>query len=737
MSNLMKPRGDFWKLCLFSFLLVLGRDSNWFWSTVRLVPTLSNCVLTPELAWQVPLVSAGMAGLFSFIPYLIYAFLAALVIAVLSSELGSESICVSFLTAAGLSFAVMPLGLFPVATLFLIKLVASLEWLRMRRSLQLTLSLAIVFLALLTSLEFGVAILFLLCLLIIGDRQAVPRLFRWSALGILVVCASLPFLQPALWKALIRALSWIWLWVPVELIPELQPPMQHPRHWLALLFLGTTGIVLRRSLTFVDSEQNSIGRLCFYLSLLLFCLLGVGCAHYLFIAASAVLLLASLFAVSPAPLNSDRRLPLLFIGAAIVFVVWNTDKLALLAGQPGVTKIDPSQWVDQGIVVLTNLSQSSYWQQGKFARQFRLILDDRWDLFGDQYGEYLAACRDLKEVRIDAYFRDDLQWGGYRRVIDQWGASLLVVDSTELRAIRALSNSPDWKLMGIDAYQTIFGLQHVPRNLPQLNRTLEGILFLEWPALKKSADLENSVVAGNDDEARRVANVLCAARLPYAGLRFIREDFDSDTEKVRTRCYLELAHRVFRHSGHCSLLDQYRGIARLRSEVAEGLWTGRELNAVVSALEGLGLIVDKSDAGGAFSVELQEDMPDQRESIENETPEQFAEQRIRELLVTGQSRIEDDLLDALDESVRPFFLVMLNAPWVASSQLLMEFEQLLHEERQIPSQQLSEIYFYYGCLALETGEVKIAVDALNLSQKLASNSPFGEIRNLYLQQLLR
>lgn len=727
------PWGAIGTLFLVACLIVLARNPLWQLDQVRLVPTISRSLLTPEKAWQVPILTAEGSELLVAVPYLIYAILAAALIALVAIQFGQQFNVLSLLVVVSLSGAISPLNLIPAAGLFGLRHVGIAAWFQSRRLLRVVCLLSILFVAMLSTLEFGVCLFFLLFALLSTQDSSVRQRVLLAG-GLIAGTLLCRFLRPEFFDVALRPLSWSWLQVPHELLPSLQTPVILPEKWLSLGAMLAVAALLWRVRVGRNLDGGSLRKYGLLGGLFCFSLLGLGCAHYYFLSALAGLLLVLSMGTVQGTWPGWNRISSVAIGLAVIGLVWQTDKLAFVAGVVPVRRVDPSMWVQRGRVILMDLDESLAWQTGRLAHQFQLVLDDRWDLFGGLYSEYLGTCRDLKEVRIHSYLRSDGRWGGYKRVVNDWNASLLVVNSQQLGAIRGLSNSPDWKLMGIDGERTLFGSQKEPANLPQLQQALQAILFLEWPSRQQTIEIEETIVVGDDSDARNVANVLCAIRLPYAALRYIREDRSPQAEKVRTRCYLELAHRVYRHSGEGSLLDQYRAISRLRGEIQEGVWSERELVSIARALEGIGQTVVANEVLGKAAGGLADGL---LQDLTERTGQDSLMQQLRLVLLEGREEAARELIAEIDPGRRPIFAVLLESPRLSTSEMFKRWDPLFAWGGQEQEFMNGELKFYMGCLAIEAGESTIAIDALQESKRLASGLPFGEIGQLYLQQLLR
>ncbi len=725
------------KIAMVSALIILGRNSIWLVDSVRLVPAISGCVLSPSSAWQVPVVQAGFADLLTSVPYSLYAFFSAFVIAGLVRLITKETNLTALLAVGSLSLFVQPLDLFPMICLLLLGMFSVSSGNAQRSALRLTMILLVALGAILFTLDFGFVLLLLILTLLECTDQRNQRIRQVIAISIITAIAVSAGLSTGFFNACLRPVSWVWLNIPTELLPSLQSPLQQKQLWPSLGVLAAFVF----SVWFTRPPELQ-GEKRIFLSLLLISLIGIGSSHYLLLAMCGLIILLRRISLDPLKQFNHPRLAMLAIFIAAGFAFWKTDKVAVLAGETPPRLVDPTRWQTEGNVILMNLEHSSDWQTQKVSRQYKLVLDDRWDIFGNDYHDYVEVCRDLHDVRVNSYLKDDLTWGGYKRRVEKWEASLLVVESSQWATIRGLSVSPEWKVMSIDGRRTIFGLQEVPSNLEQLTQANRAIMFLEWPNKIRNFNLDETIVIGSDHDARMIANALCAMRLPYAGMRFIRNDFSRQGEKIRTSCYLELAHRVHRHSGRGSLLDQFRAVARLRDEYARGLWAKKELALIAISLQGLGLEQLAIEFGlepeerGQWISKSRDDSSEQNGLTSNKGDQALFRDQFQQALLSGDVQACEALLAESDE--RMLLERVLTKSWNAKpSDLLGGMSQILKEEKLGQASVQGEAFFYVGCVALEIGEFEQAIGAFNRSQQLAPDLPFKSIRELYLSQIVQ
>jgi hypothetical protein len=380
-----------------------------------------------------------------------------------------------------------------------------------------------------------------------------------------------------------------------------------------------------------------------------------------------------------------------------------------------------------------------------------VLIDDRWDALPDLYRDFPGARRDLREVRDDSYRRTDGTWGGGLRRIREWSPTLLVTPTHDIDGIRRISMSPQWRVMGLDARRAIFGRSDESRNAAQLQRALATLTSLEWPGANFGGVDPRVLVVSSSDDARPVANALCAMRLPYAALRILPEQQDPATEAIRAWCYLELAHRVRHHSGRASLLDQHRALCRVRDLLSEASPPLDDVLKIAGSLEGLGLdylahqcaervlsLTDSSDVPRAIhehagAIQRRAASPSDEAGTVDETASDGPEQAMRAALEHGDAEACRRTLPQLDPLIRDYYAALAAAgaqtPTAVSDQLAAALDQA-----EFPDRLRGEASFYLGCLRIETGE---GVEAIAALAAIDPDSPYTALQQLYLAQLRR
>ncbi len=695
-------------LWLLAWMVLLGTHPEWFDVRVRVLPSSTPALWVIGTTWQVPLARLPVAELIANCWFPLYAFIAAGVIAGVCR--GSDSDCSldRILATVGLSLLIQPLDLM-CAVILGLPLFEKRE-----KSSPWTGWLPVVGagLAILTTLDFGIVLLAAWATLAsasCGELRIQRR--RWLAplLLMLTACAVLIAFCPGFGSAAWRPVSAIWGRPQTHLLPSLSVFSAAPAHRLALsLLVPFVGLCARSAL------HSGFGR-----SRLLLCVtglvLGLACPRY---SCLAGLLFAAQFCQRPSAvvmLRHPRVIGVTCLVLALARIGWVTDFTALLAGQSVPRRLQPALWETSGPVILMNLDQSNDWRAPELAQRFPLLADDRWETMSDDYQEYAALCRDLRQVRDHSYLRSDGQWGGYKRWLDEWSPALVVVTSTDEESIRGLSLSPDWRVLGVDGERTMFGRSNDPHSLPQLRQSLRCLMTLEWPARPEGFTVENTIVTGSPSDDLSVGSSLCALRFPYAALRFIRHNHSAGAQRLRARCHLDLAHRVAGQSASGSVLDQYRAVIHTREILRHLPPDSEEAIRLERGLRGL-----------------------DRYRLVDSPGMNPVEQQLRTALLTGQTEAVLPLLQQIGEPLQSYYHALADAPHRPVEEVCTALQTAITDMSDRASTDTrSEAHFYLGCAAIEAGESRLAIQALQASVTLAPNLPFREIRNLYLRQLVR
>ncbi len=472
------------------------------------------------------------------------------------------------------------------------------------------------------------------------------------------------------------------------------------------------------------------------------------CSHYLW-------LVAFLLCVSfrkPTLLGTSPRVDRIALVAGVFLAGFQAAPqlpavIGFVLGDPNEHRLEVAEWESRGHVLLMNLDDANEWQPGRMRKRYDLVLDDRWERARDRFEDYAVLCRDLNEGRAGSYLRSDLGWGGYAPVLDRIEPTLLVQSSDNLIEIRRLSLSPHWRILGIDAERTYFGYTDDRTIQPQGRRAIELLNQLEWPRGKAESLPANTIVASSWEDSLKVSAVICAIRFPYAAMRYLSDDGAIETLKQRSWCWVEISHRVRRHAGTTSLLDQSRAIAGFREALeSEGASADELLDMAVSldVLEAYGPAVEFAQASlleGSLS-------PERRTEAEALIVKAGAaremqvgsgdepEQRLRLYLKTGDRQLATELFSQLSANRQPFYAFLIGAAERSAVDLYHELSGLIDAGR-IPSDLVDEARFYQGCLGLEAGDTYAAVTAFQASREIAPESRFTPLREMYLLRLGR
>ncbi len=86
----------------------------------------------------------------------------------------------------------------------------------------------------------------------------------------------------------------------------------------------------------------------------------------------------------------------------------------------------------------------------------------------------------------------------------------------------------------------------------------------------------------------------------------------------------------------------------------------------------------------------------------------------------------------------PFYRVLIASPETPSLELVAALQSVVAGMGDnLPAELKSEAEFYLGCAALESGDTLTVLTAFIESEATAPDSPYREIRGVYLRQLTR
>jgi len=735
----------FWLLSL----LLLCSSSRLPGEKVRILDARHEVALLSNTEWVVPALKWDVANVLAEIPYWFFAVAGSLLISLLAwSHISRTSLPVILLLIFGLSLKLQPEYLIPGVILLVMIQILNHHYKQQSQRWKILLVAAVgIALSVLLTIEFGFIALYCFLMLMPDFIQHGSQKLNFSLPIAALFVVAIGTQVTGFFPTAFRPLSWLTSPYSSQLLPSTR----------SLYYVGhatiADGLLVLFLLYFLLKTVSN--KKTFFFPLLLFPL-GVACTHYLWLTAFSI-------AAGPKPEKSfelPSRTNVLILSGCLLFGAIQfasnagsyTD--ALLGDATSNRYIDPAKWSCRGRVMLMDLEQSNQWQSESIQRKYTLLLDDRWETCSAFYPQYARFSRDLNEGRADSYLLSDDSWGGYKRGIKAWSPSLLVTSSQNLQDIRRLSLSPHWSLLGIDSQRTIFGLKQDRTTLRQAQQAYSLLTHLEWPRGNPNLLPENTIQATTWKDSLQVSKVLCAMRFPYAALRYLPAENGIQSDKQKTWCLLEISHRVSRHTGEASLLDQYRAIRGILRSCSQKSWPAEELLRAAQSLEILSAHAVASQlAQKALDVRWPYSLNSikQRQAniiIENSkklrsnnktnlaSQQTSPESKLREALKQGDEEVANQQLLLLAEHRRAYYAFLISSPNRQPTQLYVELNQLLVEKR-IPQNFRAEAWFYLGCLALEAGDTQSTIAAMQESKKLAPNSAYEPIRELYLRQLGR
>lgn len=731
-----------------SFLMLISVAEGGPFQTVRVLPTEVDAVLAPEWAWESPILWLSSLEPLAECPYWLYAAVVSFLITrFLRARFQSGPAEFSESGIAPIILAALSLQVRPVELVTATIVVGAAKILTHPcsdgRSRGRSIGLVTAVVAAVTlCVDFSIVLFFLLigwlrhssgCLSV---RQTVAVLT-----GVAIVCGLglICFLGFA--EAFARPVTW-WR-VAENHVPMIPSSGDGFLTWIPL---GLTVVVVIHSwcLAWSSARRQSVQ----LLALLAFSLLALTCRYYHWVSLLGVVSCTDYAEPNRRTFVRGRLLrwclvPIVLLSLASQFESYRS---FALTGRWPRQFVDPVQWNTSGRVMLMQPEFSSRWQSERLSNSFRLIVDDRWDLFSARYRNYQLVCRDLSEFRSSRYIRSDGTWGGYRQWTEKWKPTLLVVDSSDLDGIRRLALSPDWNVVGIDSHRTILAAAGEPKNANQIRTAGRLLSELEWPSPKFDGSYGNVLVASGSTARMKVARVLLAMRLPYAALRVMPEAADP-SHYLSAMCHFEISHRIFRHTHTHSLLDQYRAIYHLRLCVDSNQLSATQLIRIARGLEGL------SEPGTAieFVKQLSEqsgfNTPQERqwatELIVRCEPQVADELRvgmqkldasIRRALRSGDLSAVNSCLKTMVGREREFFEVLASAISNSPEDVYRELIALLNAP-DFPNRLRGEALFYLGSLAIEIGDSPSAATAFSASIQVEPSHSRNSISRVSLMNL--
>lgn len=715
--------------------LLLGRQLSVPVDGTFLVAPLHEGILTSAAAWDVPLSRWDAVAVWLRVPVWAACVAAACVVAWLATAIGRRRPWLAAFTVAALCAALRPQHAVLLLLAGLTGRIAARWSTTSPSGRRLLAAVVLLLVAALTTLDFGF-VLFLLLVIVLADSMSGLLSSRSLSAGQVIAVILLPTatvtaavgLGRSFLHAALRPLQIVRLGLEPELFPELASPWTDVSLWPSALFLLLVAAwEMRKRLSEAAGRRDGSAASV----LLTVTVLGLCSRWWL---APAIAVVAAIVAERPgvavgrAALNRHRLTwqvaGILGAGLFLVFAMQREGWQPGLAGLPS-RQVDLTAWSVDGSVLLTRPEHAVDWKGGQKPPRTDLLLDERTDVQPEMAVRWAAICDDVRDGRNERYLRSDATWGGYAPLFERWSPALIVLDSDDHRAIRQLSLDPAWNVMAIDARRTIFGDADRAGNALQSRRAGTLVFRLEWPDPRVQVSLEGTLEFGTAADARRVAGVLNAMRLPYAALRVLPDDNHSQTQEIRAWAWTELSLRAVRQTGRRSLVDQFRAVRSL----------------------------DTLSRAGRLSPVDQDRVATLRRSLQDTSTE--SRPAVEQLATTGteidaltsvERQIRDHILQGDRAAVRALLPRLASAPLrayyaaivdLASDRDVWQTEQIfrISDSSELPLRIREELNFYRGCLALELPDAAGAVEFLRKSRQLRRDSAWSELRGLYLQQL--
>jgi hypothetical protein len=738
----LEPRILRWDWAI-SLLLLISVAPDGPFQIVRVLPAETDAVLAPDWAWDPPASRISAVQLIAEWPYWLYAAGMSFLIAwFLTPRTETRDFRIRFGLLVAFSILARPIDLIAAAIVIVTSSVLSRSRSEVAsRNVIASFGVSVVA-AVFLCLDFSVVLLVLLACWLKSGKPYLTGQRLIAVLAGFVLTGGLSWLYwPGLVAAFARPLTWES--VSQNVLPMTPAVGDGLTSWLAF---GLTVVLVAHSWwTVWNSDRPGHSRL---ILLSVFSLLAFTCRYYQWVSLLGIVCLAYSATRKLRPVDQERRLRWSAVAMAMLFLFPQIESYQsfTLTGHWPRQFVNPPEWGTSGRVMLMNPEFSSRWQTSESREAFDLIVDDRWDLFRDQYNNYRQVCDDLRDVRSSRYLRTDGTRGGYQQWTEQWKPTLLVADSADLDGIRRLSLSPHWKVMGIDSHRVIFGAEKEPQNSDQFRTAARLLSELEWPSPQFDGSFGNTLAATGAAPRTKVARILLAMRLPYASLRVMPESVGNDDLLV-AMCHFEIAHRVFRHTRTHTLLDQYRAIYHLRHLVARGRLSAQQLVRVARGIEELG----EPETAVTFATMLSA----QPSSGITQEQQWAAELTSRcKLQVDGESILASDdpetlirlamrsgdqvavvkCLSSLDGRSREFFQILADSIRKTPEDVYRELISLLNRP-DFPTDLRGEALFYLGSLAIEIGDSPGAAAAFSASIQVAPSQPLNSISRISLMNL--
>ena len=712
-TNLL--RAFFW-WCT-SVLVLAIQAPDWLNASVRLIPAPSQSLLSESGVWQPPASGIQSLAMLTEFPGWVFAIVAAAVVSLIA--LRTERSDHAFTSIALLPALILTLR--PETFLVQLLLVAACHSGAGRFSsppLRWLLLTALAAFSLLLSPDFGLVLVMCLFLLFprMPDVETHLKPIHWVPFAVAVIlCGAIVLPGSGLSRAFLRPVTG--LLADSSLTPSLASIFGCPNGLITAMFCGISLLVLTQRLyRNAATAANVLYSLCLLG-------IGIGCGWYL----SAALFVAAEMSHSThtRPYRPSVRLSfaatvVTAVTSTVLFYAGMTSFRLPLARHSQI--VDTGVWNIRGPILLTNLDHSADWQTAACRERFSLLLDDRWDATVPGADRYASTVRDLRYELRDHYLTLHGESGGFNRFLNKHKPVAIVVDSSESRTIRQLSVDPHWKMMSVDHKRTVFANSQSPRPRAFLARASQLWQHLECPGVNTNISPDGMLAFETSLDARIVASVFNAIRLPYAALRVLPDDQSHATENVKTWCYVELAFRALYYLGQPSLLDQFRAHQRLQTvcdpNLIERLIFQPEIQSFQKA-----------------RTELKRQQHPLQVVIQREMSE--VEQNVRRAIQLGdRDEGSRQCRQLTDSTIRMFYQCLLQSTEKNGRETFNEFIALASEDG-CPPRIREESLFYAGCLALEMGDGNAARDCLIKSHQNRPQSQFTALRSQYLSQLSR
>lgn len=732
--HVLRDRMIWW---LAAFLLLIGGEPAWQSATVTIVPPPGPGVLEPASAW--PVLASHLPGIEAAgtWPYWLFATVASGLIscAAASSRSGGGSLTV-FCLASGLALSLEPVRLPAAVLVFAAARLAVASTLRDRPRRWLISAGLLIGLASLASIDCGVVLLVLTTafgldvIQRIASRSAVTPLLRNVLLIWLTGLAVAALCLPDSARTWLRPLTALWLRSDLTLDASLSPVLWNRDLWCPG---GLLAVVMFVAPFRPDADRSRQLRRAATVALL--SLTGLTCGAFVALALAGI---AGALSDQPTSNPAETTIPqaastrwmrsagLACLAAGLLRLGFSFHEhgSTVLTGGIRERRINVGDWELSGRVLLMNPGQAGDWLPGDLRGRFTPLIHDCLIAPADQLAIYAGVCEDIRHGRKHRYLRPDGTWGGYEAWLKEWNPALIVLESSDLQAIRWLSIDPDWRLLSIDSRRTVFGRASATGCREQAARAGRLLFHLEWPHPVPPETADGILEPGTAADSRRVAAVLNAIRLPWAAIRVLPLDQHPETIRVRVWSDVELAHRTLRQTGQPSLIDHFRAMRGL-SSLRQSTRSRSELRQINTAIASL--------SHASFTSRHSPSLPGTTTGHNRPTPEQ----QVRSGFINGQDQaVRTSLREVAPEPLRDWYasLAVIGHGTAADT-----YEALVNVMRQkasaLPVRVRAESSFYLGCLALELSRPDEARGHFLDSHRAEPSSHMTGLRHFYLAQL--